>query len=775
MIARLVWQSLAQRPGRSALLLLGYGLGVGVTVALLSIGDALVEQSRDRDLVGGGDLVVVPAGIDLETLKTGGVSSLYFTIDQARFLYRTVLTGPRERERIEAVAPWIDDELLYLEVGDTTFAVAARGLIPGRAEALGVAPRLTAGGWRDRDVDVRWMSPTDSVRLAEIDAFHLPAGPAAEDSTWAEWHYFNVLAPDGSHWLYLTYLVGGPVTHGRRGGQILANLVRREGGERRFEASYEADRIEFFLDRPDLTFGDSEVRLLSDGSYAVRARVPAVDGGGDTLKLDLVMRPRPLRYLPPVDVSPGGFTSGYVVPVLDGTSGGELCVAGRCADLEGAPSYHDHNWGVWRRVTWDWGFSRAGDLSLLYGGVRREESPDDPASTGGGGIRGERFLFAVDSLGLRAVLPVRAIDYEWAEPQVTGRRHATRTPTAFTLRADRGADSLVLRARVEHLRTTGREEDSTFFHQMRGPVRVDARLLGEDVKAEGSGFYETWTRTTVTDLARAIEARLAETGADFGFAYRDLATGEEILLHPDREFHAASMMKVPVMVRLFRMHESGALDLDEPFPVRNEFASIYDGSTYSLSPDDDSDSTLYALVGGTATPRRLIELMIARSSNLATNILIALADPDSVNAMLEGFGAGGMRVLRGVEDIPAYRHGMNNTTTARGLLELYSALADGKTAGPESTRRMLDVLLGQEFNDAIPAGLPDGVPVAHKTGWITGVDHDGGIVLVPEGPPYVLVVLTSGVEDETTTRAAAADVSRLVWEARTGGRDQEIG
>ena len=193
MIRTLVWQSLAQRPGRSVLLLLGYGLGVGVTVALLSIGDALVEQSRDRDLLGGGDLVVVPAGIDLETLKTGGVSSLYFTIDQAQFLYREVLAGRRSRGDVEAVAPWIDDALLYLTVGDTSLAVAARGQIPGRAEALGVAPKLLEGRWADEDSDLRWMQPSDSARLAEIDGFHWPAGAAAGDSTWAEWHYFNVL------------------------------------------------------------------------------------------------------------------------------------------------------------------------------------------------------------------------------------------------------------------------------------------------------------------------------------------------------------------------------------------------------------------------------------------------------------------------------------------------------------------------------------------------------------------------------------------------------
>lgn len=268
-------------------------------------------------------------------------------------------------------------------------------------------------------------------------------------------------------------------------------------------------------------------------------------------------------------------------------------------------------------------------------------------------------------------------------------------------------------------------------------------------------------------VASAVRERLEETGGDFGVAYRDLDTGTEFLIHPDAEFHAASMMKVPVMVRLYRMSESGALDLDAPIGVRNAFTSIYDGSPYELTPDEDSDSTLYSLVGGEATPRELIDRMITRSSNLATNLLIDLADPDSIASMLAEFGAQGMTVLRGVEDIPAYRNGINNTTSARGLLELYSALGRGQAAGPAATSEMLDILFRQEFNDAIPAGLPDDVPVAHKTGWITAVDHDGGIVYPPDGKPYVLVILTSGVEDEAVTRAAAADVSRLVWEART--------
>lgn len=274
---------------------------------------------------------------------------------------------------------------------------------------------------------------------------------------------------------------------------------------------------------------------------------------------------------------------------------------------------------------------------------------------------------------------------------------------------------------------------------------------------------------SLEELTSRIAERLSATGAEYGLAYRDLETGAEILLEPDTEFHAASMMKVPVMVRLYRMADSDRLDLDAPLPVHNAFISIYDGSAYSLTWDDDSDSTLYALAGDAVPTRELIDLMIRRSSNLATNILIELAEPDSIAVMLEEFGAQGMKVLRGVEDTPAYRHGMNNTTSARGLLELYTALGRGTAASPASTKEMLDILLGQEFNDAIPAGLPAGVPVAHKTGWITEIDHDGGIVFPPTGAPYVLVILTRGVEDEAVTRRAAADVSRMIWESRAGG------
>lgn len=268
-------------------------------------------------------------------------------------------------------------------------------------------------------------------------------------------------------------------------------------------------------------------------------------------------------------------------------------------------------------------------------------------------------------------------------------------------------------------------------------------------------------------LADRIEARLAGAGLEYGVAWRDLASGRQLLLNPDAEFHAASTMKVPIMARLFRMAERGRLSLDDSLRVTNRFTSIYDSSAYRLSPEDDSDPDLYEKVGRRVPIRQLVRRMIARSSNLATNELIRLADPEATRAMLREIGAGGLRVLRGVEDIPAFRHGMNNTTTARALMELLTALARGELAGPEGTREMMSILEAQHFNDGIPAGLPESVTVAHKTGWITGIVHDAAVVEPPgEAAPYVLVVLTRGEVEAEVARRAVADVSRMIWRAR---------
>lgn len=270
-------------------------------------------------------------------------------------------------------------------------------------------------------------------------------------------------------------------------------------------------------------------------------------------------------------------------------------------------------------------------------------------------------------------------------------------------------------------------------------------------------------------LAARISARVSTVpGAVVGVALHDLASGDTLYLNADDSFHAASTMKVPVMIELFRQVDAGVLKLDQTVPLENSFKSIVDGSPYALSPGDDSDSSAYLRAGSRVTVRELIDRMITRSSNLATNALIELAGARRADSTAHLLGARHIRVLRGVEDDKAFRAGLNNTTTARDLAVLLEAIETGRAASAASCAAMRDILLHQEFNDEIPAGVPAGTKVAHKTGWITGVLHDAAIVYPPNRKPYVLVVLTRGIPDEKVARSLIVDVSRMVYDADVG-------
>jgi beta-lactamase class A len=270
------------------------------------------------------------------------------------------------------------------------------------------------------------------------------------------------------------------------------------------------------------------------------------------------------------------------------------------------------------------------------------------------------------------------------------------------------------------------------------------------------------TAALEAELRRAIAA----SGAEVAVALRSLDGGDELLIDADKPFHAASTMKVPVMIELFRQARAGALALNDPLPIRNEFHSIVDGSIYALSEGDDSDKQVYAAVGKTITLRQLCDAMITVSSNFAANLLIEKLGAASIQRTVVALGADGMQVRRGVEDQKAFDKGLNNTTTARGLLVLFDRLGHSRAVDAASDGEMLAILKRQKFNDGIPAGLPAGTVVAHKTGTITRIHHDAGIVYA--GRPYVLVVLVRGMDDEKVSGALIAQLSRLVFTARQG-------
>lgn len=293
---------------------------------------------------------------------------------------------------------------------------------------------------------------------------------------------------------------------------------------------------------------------------------------------------------------------------------------------------------------------------------------------------------------------------------------------------------------------------------------IAAALLADS----GQAADRRTERSPSDSLATRIETRVAAvTGARVGIVLHDLRDRFDVRIAADSSFHAASTMKVPVMIELFRRVDAGALALDQGVLLVNQFGSIVDGSPYALGAGDDSDSTLYAKIGSRVTVRELLERMIERSSNLATNALIAIVGAANTNATARALGARRIQVRRGVEDQKAFDAGLNNTTTAADLAALMLAIEREQAASPASCRAMREILLRQEFSEEIPAGLPPGTPVAHKTGWITGTRHDAAIVYPPRGTPYVLVVLTRGIADDAAQIALIADISRMVWDFAT--------
>ena len=268
-------------------------------------------------------------------------------------------------------------------------------------------------------------------------------------------------------------------------------------------------------------------------------------------------------------------------------------------------------------------------------------------------------------------------------------------------------------------------------------------------------------------LAIDINQMFTEAEGDFALAFKDLESGYKFELNSNEEFHAASTMKTPVMIEVYKQAAEGRFLLTDSILVKNEFKSIVDSSAYSLSISDDSEGELYGMLGTKRTIADLTYDMIIVSSNLATNLVIELVDAKKVNQTMRDLGANDINVLRGVEDIKAFERGMSNTTTAHDLMVIFEKLAKGEVVSQEASQQMIDILLDQRFNDIIPAYLPKEVKVAHKTGSITGVHHDSGIVYLPDGRQYVLVLLSKNLPDFDKGTEVLARVSEKIYQHMT--------
>jgi len=266
-------------------------------------------------------------------------------------------------------------------------------------------------------------------------------------------------------------------------------------------------------------------------------------------------------------------------------------------------------------------------------------------------------------------------------------------------------------------------------------------------------------------LVAKVQAQIDSIQGNVAVAFLNLSDpSDSLYINTDEKFHAASTMKVPVMIELFKQKEVGKINLNDSILLVNEFKSIVDGSLYSMDISDDSDDVIYNKINMKVALKDLMYSMITVSSNLATNVLIELVGAKNVTTTMRDLGAKKIEVLRGVEDQKAYDLGLSNSTTAKDLLIIMRAIAINEAGTEADCKTMLDILKSEQFNDIIPYNLPKNVTVAHKTGSITGVHHDAGIVFLPDRRSYVLVLLSKNLEDFEIGTQQLAGISKSIYE-----------
>lgn len=465
MIGRLALRSLTAHPVRSAVLAAGFGVGVSVMAILLGVADVVLMQARSSDLVGGGDVVI---NLDPSV--------------PARMVMSGTLQSNRLRNRIRAAGP-SHTAALYLLREDGAIRVDAHGGIPSVEKAMGDPEVAFNNDWRDTPEDVAWTQTTPETVLRQIDRFHeVPNAPMWQDS-WAEWLYFNGRARDAR--FYLTFMVGPKDADGLRPSSVRLQLDRA-GRVVNFSAPGRLSEEEA-LRAPELTIGPNRVRL--DGlRYVIDVDLRADDGRPARGRVSIEASPG--RLLPPGEIGGAhGWRTGYVVPVMSGRLEGTLDVAGERVTFDGGDGYHDHNWGFWRGVSWQWGQAQQGDLSLLYGRVFPPRDAADPER-----LRG--FLGALGPDGLIGYATNVTID-ESNDPE--GR------PRVITVKGRSGLLDAQLRFDVGSSVTTrleGALSNGLNFLQMRGQYTVSGKAGDRDISFTAPGSAETFRENPKTQIPK---------------------------------------------------------------------------------------------------------------------------------------------------------------------------------------------------------------------------------------------------------------------------------
>jgi len=473
---RLAWRSLMAHPVRSGVLAGGFGLGVSVMANLLGIGEVMLEQVRSPALAGGGDLVI--AG-DL-----GEVQS-------ARYVLSGVLGTPPLEGRAAAVSPSLRS-LVYLvpDDGADPVQIEAQGRIPSLERALGAAETADVAGWTDTAADRAWVNPELDDVVRAMDRFHpIPDAPEWADG-WAEWLYFNGRAGDTR--FYLTFLVGPSRPEGRRAAGVRLQ-VTDAGGAWSFSESADVDAETVLAEAPDLTIGRNRVRLVN-GRYRITLDLPATvtgpDAGpddadrhrGERATGEIVLEATRGRALPPLTIRGArGWTSGYTVPVMSGRLSGRVTVDGAERSLDGGSGYHDHNWGHWAGVSWQWGQVVGDGLSFVYGRVHPPAEAADPSR-----MPGFLMVSGPDGpIGYASRLSITEED----DPETGEPRRVVVETRGFTMQ-------LRLEVDIDEVTTT-RMDRAGFgagleFYQLRARFHVTGRIGERTIDLTAPGAAETF-------------------------------------------------------------------------------------------------------------------------------------------------------------------------------------------------------------------------------------------------------------------------------------------
>ncbi len=467
----LLRRTIATRPKRTFLFILGYALAAAVMVTLLAVGEAVLLQAQDKDLLGGGDLILVPQGIDLESMKVGGLSALYYSIPQARFLVRQVLKSSRFSADIETISPYVVPKLVYLQPSgrqDKNNAVApvfVEGSIPDSENRL----KKLDFPWANNASDDSWLNPPAGEFYHEIDHFHLPTVKYPDMDRWAEWHYFNFSS--GGFYGYLSIMATGDILNNK--GQWIVSLQIHDDVYKRYSTVVPVpDRSALPLQRVDYNAGQTHVEFVDD-HYEIDLDFH------DRFPIRGKLRYDPARglYFPPTVLAKNDeFESGYVIPAIRGRYQGSIDVGAKTYDFNNVNGYHDHNWGIWQQIEWNWGHAFSDEFAIFFGEIFLNKKSK--------GV----FAGVYDQNGFLTLLRPDRIEFSDSRQQPDG----LIVPLKLRMNGEKRFASLDLSGQAARFVTTPLEGQNLYFVQFNMTYDVNLVLDGTAHRFSASGNAETF-------------------------------------------------------------------------------------------------------------------------------------------------------------------------------------------------------------------------------------------------------------------------------------------